>query len=65
MDDALQAGNILNYGVNATDGNRDEYAMFTEFALPITRQLEGQAAVLTLGGGLTIASRPTVARERF
>jgi iron complex outermembrane recepter protein len=39
------AGNILGSGITATDGKRDSYAMFTEFALPLTRQLEAQAAV--------------------
>ena len=38
-------GNILGQGITATDGKRDSYAVFTELALPITRQLEGQAAV--------------------
>jgi len=40
-----QNGNILGQGITATDGKRDSYALFTEFALPITRQLEAQAAV--------------------
>ena len=39
------AGNILGSGITATDGKRDNYALFSEFALPITRQLEAQAAV--------------------
>ena len=38
-------GGILGQGVTATDGSRDSYAGYTEFALPITRQLEAQAAV--------------------
>ena len=39
------SGNILGQGITATDGKRDNYAFFAEFALPLTRQLEAQAAV--------------------
>lgn len=44
-DPNAQNGNILGQGITATDGKRDSYALFTELALPITRQLEAQAAV--------------------
>ncbi len=44
-DAAAQLGQILGQGTTATDGSRDSYALFTEFALPITRALEAQAAV--------------------
>src|SRR5439155_20025844 len=40
-----QNGNILGQGITATDGSRTQYAGFVEFALPITRELEAQAAV--------------------
>jgi iron complex outermembrane receptor protein len=39
------AGDILGSGITQTDGKRDSYAGFLEFALPITRALEAQAAV--------------------
>jgi iron complex outermembrane receptor protein len=38
-------GEIFGQGVTATDASRTQYAGFLEFALPFTRQLEGQAAV--------------------
>ncbi len=37
-------GNILGQGITATNGDRTNYAIFTEFALPIFKQLEAQVA---------------------
>ena len=37
-------GNILGQGVTATDGNRQTYAGYVEFAAPIFKQLEAQLA---------------------
>ncbi len=39
------AGDVLAQGSTATDGERDNFAAFVEFALPLTRQLEAQAAL--------------------
>jgi iron complex outermembrane receptor protein len=38
-------GGILGQGIVAVNGKRDNTALFAEFALPLTRQLEAQAAV--------------------
>ncbi len=38
-------GNILGQGNTATDGSRNNYAAYVEFALPLTRQIEAQAAL--------------------
>ena len=37
-------GNILGQGITKTDGDRTNYAIYTEFALPIFKQLEAQVA---------------------
>jgi iron complex outermembrane receptor protein len=37
-------GNILGQGVTSTDGNRQSYAGYVEFAVPIFKQLESQLA---------------------
>lgn len=42
---AARSGEILGQGITATDGERDNLAVYTEFALPLTRQLEGQLAL--------------------
>ena len=39
------SGNILGQGTTSTDGKRDNFAAFVEFAFPLTRALEMQAAV--------------------
>lgn len=44
-DPAGTSGSILGQGETATDGKRDNYAAYAELALPITRQLDAQAAV--------------------
>ncbi len=38
-------GDILGQGVTATNGERDQFAVYGELALPITRQLEAQLAL--------------------
>ena len=43
--DIATTGGVLGQGIVAVDGKRDNTALFTEFALPFTRQLEAQAAV--------------------
>jgi iron complex outermembrane receptor protein len=40
-----QSGDVLGQGITATDGKRDSFAVYTEFALPLLRQVEAQAAV--------------------
>lgn len=37
-------GNILGQGITATNGDRTNYAVFAEFALPVFKQLEAQVA---------------------
>lgn len=44
-DPRAQAGDILGQGITATDGSRNNLALFTEFALPLLKTLEVQAAV--------------------
>lgn len=44
-DPRAAAGNILGQGVTATDGKRDQQAVYAEFALPLTKQLEAQLAL--------------------
>ena len=44
-DPRAQAGDILGQGITATDGSRNNLALFTEFALPLLKNLEAQAAV--------------------
>jgi iron complex outermembrane receptor protein len=41
----LLSGGILNEAATLVDGSRTNLAMFSELALPLTRQLEGQAAL--------------------
>lgn len=43
-DPLAQGGQILGQGITATDGSRSNAALYTELALPITKQLEGQIA---------------------
>jgi iron complex outermembrane receptor protein len=38
-------GDVLGTGITATDGDRDNFAMYAELALPLTRQLEAQLAL--------------------
>jgi iron complex outermembrane receptor protein len=38
------AGDILGQGTTATDGSRDQYAIYGELAIPITRAIEAQLA---------------------
>jgi iron complex outermembrane recepter protein len=38
-------GDVLGQGITATNGDRDNLALYTELALPLTRQLEGQLAL--------------------
>jgi iron complex outermembrane receptor protein len=40
-----QTGGVLGQGITATNGSRDQWAVYGELALPITRQLEGQLAL--------------------
>jgi len=44
-DPAAQNGDVLGQGITATSGDRDNLALYGELALPITRQLELQAAL--------------------
>jgi iron complex outermembrane receptor protein len=44
-DAIAQAGGILGQGITATNGERDQWAVYGELALPITRQLEAQLAL--------------------
>jgi iron complex outermembrane receptor protein len=44
-DAAAQNGDVLGQGITATDGERDNLAVYGELALPITRQLEAQLAL--------------------
>lgn len=39
------SGNILGQGITATDADRDNFAMYGEMALPLTRQLEANLAL--------------------
>lgn len=43
-DPAAQAGEILGQGITATDGKRDNTAVYAEMSLPITQMIEGQVA---------------------
>jgi iron complex outermembrane receptor protein len=43
-DPLAQNGGILGQGITATNGKRNNQAVFAEFALPITKQLEAQLA---------------------
>jgi iron complex outermembrane receptor protein len=38
------SGNIIGQGITATDGERSNSAVYAEFALPFTKQLEAQVA---------------------
>jgi iron complex outermembrane receptor protein len=38
------SGNIIGQGITATDGQRSNSAVYAEFALPLTKQLEAQVA---------------------
>lgn len=40
-----QSGEILGQGITATDGSRNQAAIFAELALPLTQQLEAQLAL--------------------
>jgi len=44
-DPRATGGDILGQGITATDGERDNLALYGEFALPLTRQLEAQLAL--------------------
>lgn len=44
-DPAARNGDVLGQGITATDGDRDNFAMYAELALPLTRQLEAQLAL--------------------
>ncbi len=44
-DPAASSGEILGQGITATTADRDNFAAYAELALPITRQLEAQAAL--------------------
>jgi iron complex outermembrane receptor protein len=44
-DTRAAAGDILGQGITATDGDRDNLAVYAELALPVTRQLEAQLAL--------------------
>ena len=44
-DQIAQNGGVLGQGITATEGDRDNFALYAELALPITRQLEAQAAL--------------------
>lgn len=43
--DVVRTGGVLGQGSTAVDGSRNSTAAYTEFALPLTRALEGQAAL--------------------
>jgi iron complex outermembrane receptor protein len=43
-DTLASTGQVLGQGITATNGKRDNYALYTEVSLPITRTLEGQIA---------------------
>ena len=43
-DPIAQQGEILGQGITATDAKRDNYAVYAEMALPITRKLEASIA---------------------
>jgi iron complex outermembrane receptor protein len=43
-DQAAQNGDVLGQGITATDGSRNQYALYGEFAIPITRAIEAQVA---------------------
>ncbi|MBI3367201.1 MAG: TonB-dependent receptor [Burkholderiales bacterium] len=40
-----QNGNVLGQGITATDGKRDNTALYTELSLPFTKAIEAQAAL--------------------
>jgi iron complex outermembrane receptor protein len=44
-DPRASGGDILGQGITATNGERDNFALYGELALPITRQLEAQLAL--------------------
>ena len=44
-DPAAVNGDILSQGITATTGERDNFALYAELALPLTRQLEAQLAL--------------------
>lgn len=44
-DASALAGDILGQGITTTDGDRNNSALFAELALPITKQIEAQAAI--------------------
>jgi iron complex outermembrane receptor protein len=44
-DPSAQNGDVLGQGITATDGDRDQFAIYGELALPLTRQLEAQLAL--------------------
>ena len=44
-DAIAQNGDVLGQGITATTGERDQWAVYGELALPVTRQLEAQLAL--------------------
>ncbi|HQY45478.1 MAG TPA: TonB-dependent receptor [Usitatibacteraceae bacterium] len=44
-DARAQAGEILGQGITATDGDRDNTAIYAELSLPFTQMIEGQVAI--------------------
>ena len=44
-DQSAQSGDILGQGITATNGERDNTAIYGELSLPITRMIEAQLAV--------------------
>jgi len=44
-DPRATGGDILGQGITATDGSRNNFAVFAELALPLTRTLEAQLAL--------------------
>jgi iron complex outermembrane receptor protein len=45
FDPRAAQGDVLGRGITATDGDRDNLAMYAELALPLTRQLQAQLAL--------------------
>ena len=43
-DASASGGDILGQGITATDGKRDNYAVYAEMSLPLTRRLEANVA---------------------
>jgi iron complex outermembrane receptor protein len=44
-DSAATGGDVLGQGITATDGKRDNYAVYGELSLPITRAIEANVAL--------------------